>query len=281
MLNSLKLSLGSNIFGGYALFDALEQVSKAGFKFVEIASIDNVCEHITVKEMDAYILKRVKDELERLNLQICSYSGHVDLTQELGIKDFLKKMEFAKDLGADIINTNAGPKERINEFYKNMKVVIKKAEELNMKVCLESHGDIIGSAQDSLEVIKNINHPLIRLNYDTGNVYFYSRGKVKPHEDIINGLDYIECIHLKDIKSSGRKVDYCSIGDGDIKFDKIFEVLKSYDRDIPITIETPIYLHSLNWEPLEQDKIPLKLGIIYESINRSLSYIKNVSGLLK
>ena len=274
MQYKLEISLGTNIFDGYSLFDALIYTSENGLKSVEIASIDGVCEHIKPEDMSDELLAEVKSKLKKLKLKIVAFSGHVDLTVEEGLRRFFKKMEFAKGLGAKIINTNAGPLSRLQQFKDNIKAVIEKAEELNIKVGLESHGDIISSAHDSLGIIKEINHPLIRLNYDTGNVYYHSKKIIDPSEDIIDALDFIEYIHLKDIRVESRKIEYCALGDGSIKLNDIFNILKQYDRIIPMTIEIPIYLFCYGWGPLKKGKTPLEIEKIKEAIQKSVDYIK-------
>ena len=82
-------------------------------------------------------------------LKCLAVAGHVDLTIEEQLQDFLKKIEFTSRIGAKYINTNSGPLERIGTFRDNIKRVISAAEKWNVTVCLESHGDILSTARQS------------------------------------------------------------------------------------------------------------------------------------
>lgn len=90
-------------------------------------------------------------------------------------------------------NTNSGPIERLDVFHKNMSRLIEVAEKWNVIIGLESHGDIVNTAKDSIHIFKRYDHPLVRLNYDTGNTLFYNPGKVK----IESGCCFYCCFRIE------------------------------------------------------------------------------------
>jgi sugar phosphate isomerase/epimerase len=274
MPSKLQPALGSNLFDGYPLCAALQCIADVGFTAVEIASIEGGCMHIGVSEMNPEYAGWVKSVLDRLGLVANAYSGHEDLTTAEGLRNFLKKMEFAKLLGIHIINTNAGPMSRLLEFYKNMNTVISKAEKLELMVCLENHGDIIGTGQEAAAILKRVRHPLIGLNYDTGNVFYHSRGKADPGEDICYTFEYLRHMHLKDIKVEGERITYCALGEGNIRFPWFFKRLADAGIAVPATIETPVFLHSDGWGPLQKGPVPLSRVTIMETIEGSEHFLE-------
>lgn len=266
-------SLGTNLMKGYSLEEALPLIAECGFSYAELASIFNMCEHIDPKDITPEYAAYVKTLLEQSGLECHAVSGHVDLTVDEQFHDFLKKIEFTGRIGAKILNTNSGPPERIDVFYKNMSAVIAQAEKWNVIIGLESHGDIISTARESAHIFKRFHHPLVRLNYDTGNTLFYSNGAVVIEEDIKYGLEYLEHIHLKDIHIEGQRVEYRPIGDGDINFPSVFAVLKELGRPIPCGLEIPVHVKGVLGN-IKPTNVPMAKEDILLAVKRSTDYVE-------
>ena len=105
----------------------------------------------------------------------------------------------------------------------------------NIIVCIEMHGNWFNSGKKAVEILNKINHPHIKINYDTGNVIFFNN--TRPEEDINYALPYLGIIHLKDSSGKFKDWDFPAIGDGNIDFDQIFSALKNYDGPISLEIE--------------------------------------------
>lgn len=267
-----SFSLATNLCKGYSLEDALYIVKKCGFDNVEISSIVNMCEHVTPQEMNAEYAAKVKEMMNNSALSCYAFSGHVDLTEDGQYQDFLKKIEFAAQIGAKIINTNSGPIDKKDIFFKNMVKIIEVAEKWGIIIGLESHGDIVSTAKDSVSIFEHFNHPLVRLNYDTGNTLFYSRGTVRVEEDIKYGLPYLAHLHLKDITIRNGKVEYCAIGKGDIAFPQFFEALKDCKQEIPCGFEIPVHVKG-DLDLLKPVGTPMSETDIFAAAKTSLDYV--------
>lgn len=268
-------SLGTNLFMGYSLENALDFVKEAEFDYAELSSIINMCEHIDPKLITSEYAAEIKGMLDLKGLKCHAVSGHVDLTEEGQLQEFLKKIEFSSRIGAKIINTNSGPVSRLEIFKKNMIKIIAKAEKWNVIIGLESHGDIISTARDSVAIFRYFNHPLVRLNYDTGNTLFYEKGKINIEEDIKHGLEFLVHIHLKDIKISGQNVEYCPIGDGNVNFPAVFSVLKRLKRPIPCGLEIPVHVKGILGD-IRPINTPISKSDALNAIERSVTFINSL-----
>ena len=268
-----SVSLVTNIAKGYTLPQALRIVAGCGFGYVEIASIAGMCEHV----LPGDIVPGYADSLKRLlssnNLSAYAFSGHVDLTEDGGLADFLKKMELAAGLGCKVINTNSGPSGRIGEFRRNLPKIIDCAERLGLIVCLESHGDIIGTAKDAAPLFREINHPLIRLNYDTGNTYYYAKGDVKVEDDILYGLEYLAYVHIKDISIVGHRANYRPLGMGDVDLYKFFSAISQLERPVHCGLEIPVFVAG-TLEGLSPSAAPISESEISDAVGRSMDYMR-------
>lgn len=265
-------SLGTNLHLGYTLEEALMMVKESGIEYAELSSIINMCEHINPKDITPEYAEEIKCLLEKTGVKCYAVSGHLDLTIDEQLEDFLKKIEFTGRIGAKIINTNSGPIERLAVFHVNMRKVIEQAERWNVIIGLESHGDIVNTAKDSMHIFKEYNHPLVRFNYDTGNTLFYCNGNIRVEEDIKYGLEYLSYIHLKDIKIRGNQVEYCPIGDGDVNFEKVFDVLKSLGKPIPCGLEIPTHVKGVLGK-IGPTNVPMAREALLNDVKRSVDYI--------
>jgi len=267
------LSLVSNLFKGYTLSEAMDLTVEAGFTHIEPASILNMCEHFTADELDEEFAAEFIEKLHEKKLSCHAVSGHVDLTDDKQCDDFLKKIEFAGRIGANIINTNSGPVKYKDIFFKKMNKVISEAERWNVIIGLESHGDIISSAKESVYIFKHFNHPLVRFNYDTGNTYFYSNGTIQIEEDIKYGMEYMSYLHLKDIRIRDKKVEYRALGEGDINLEEVLNNLKTNFRNLPCGLEIPVHVKGVLMD-IKPVGTPLPKEEIFIAINISLDFLR-------
>jgi sugar phosphate isomerase/epimerase len=268
-------SLGTNLCMAYSLGEALDIVKEGGFNYAEISSIIHMCEHVEPALMVPEYAALIKNLLDSKGIKCHAVSGHVDPTYDDQCDMLMKKLEFAGRIGAKIVNTNAGSRDRIDDFWKNLKKLIPVAEKWNVIIGFESHGDIVHTAQESVEIFKKINHSLVRLNYDTGNTYFYCNGNIKIEEDIKYGEEFLVHLHLKDITIKDNKVEYVPIGDGDVNFPPIFEWLKTLGRTIPCGLEIPIHVKGILGS-IKPTGVPMPKQDILTAVSKSVSYVKSL-----
>ena len=275
-----SVSLVTNIAKGYSLQQAMRIASECGFGRVEIASIGGMCEHVKPGDITPGFIKSVSDMMEAHKLSAYAFSGHVDLTLDDELEGFLKKMDLAAGIGCALINTNTGPAGRMAEFRRNLPRFIDRAERLGLTVCLESHGDIVGTAKDAAPLFREINHPLIRFNYDTGNTYFYAGGNVTIEDDILYGLEYMAYVHVKDIHidgggsgGGGGGAYYRPLGEGDVNLPKVFEALGQLGRPIHCGLEIPVFVAG-TLAGLSSDAAPISEGEISGAVGQSMAYMR-------
>jgi sugar phosphate isomerase/epimerase len=116
---------------------------------------------------------------------------------------------------------------------------------------------------------------LVRLNYDTGNTYFYCNGRLKIEEDIKYGEEYLAHIHLKDITIKDNKVEYVPIGDGDVNFPPIFEWLKNLGHSIPCGLEIPVHVKGVSGS-IKPTGVPMSKQDILTAVSRSVNYVNSL-----
>ena len=123
----------------------------------------------------------------------------------------------AKHLGIPLLDNSALKKHgEIETMAKTLQKMIPTLEKLKMELHIESSL----SPKEFPELLSKLNHPLIRVTYDTGNSA--SLG-FNPYEEFAAYGDRVGSVHIKDRKKGGGTV---ALGTGDTDFAAVKEELQ-------------------------------------------------------
>lgn len=195
-----------------------------------------------------------------------SFGTYVELLQEQAkaerdIEEYLEFLEWAKNnCGTECMNFQTGqllrPGASYLEFDRNgsslarekdfekvasgLKIIAAKAEELDIKVALETHvGYIHDLPQSCDKLMKMVNSKALGINFDYGNIYSNKNGcGIKESIDIM--ADKIYYAHLKNLKKceNGVRV-HASLEEGHINNCEILENLKAINFNGIVVPEYP------------------------------------------
>jgi sugar phosphate isomerase/epimerase len=280
------IGCSTNCYHGFDLDTALNGIARAGIRYVELTSVDGYTEHVMPERMTGEDTKTLLKKLQTLRLTPMSMSGHSNLASREGVELLKKRIDFAKAIGIDIVNTGPGEVETEagqKEFFNNIAKIAQYAAESAVTVALETHGELMGSGAACAEILRKINSPWVQMNYDTGNVIFY--GGVNPEEDIKAALPHLAHVHLKD-KRGGKKIwDFPPLGMGDVNFQGFFDTLLKARYSGPISIEIEVLGKDTipSWlvsdergEIISDGKKDYGPEIVDKALARSLAYLKTL-----
>ena len=227
-------------YPNYGLEDALRGISKAGFKYVELTSAPAFFTHIdpNPEDMTDQDANNVLALCKKYGLIVHCVAGHTRLMKENAVKNFKKVIDAAKAFGAAHVTTDTGEvndEKDKEKFYSDMQEIADYAQKKGVTVCLEMHGNWLNNGLIGAQIIEKIDHPNIRLNYDTANVMFY--GGVKSEDDLVNALPYLGFLHLKERAGGLKEWKFPAPGEGNLDFEKIFDLIKDYKGPISVEIE--------------------------------------------
>ena len=265
----MLLSFSSNAFKKFSLDNAIREISKIGYKGVEI-----LCDipHAYPPQFSEEQAKKIKNLISDLNIGISNLNaftlyaiGNVyhpswieadNKLREIRVKHTVDCIYLARKLGAKNLSTEpGGPINRqktalessalLKIFTDGLKKVTHIAEENSVKILVEPEPSLlIENSQQFIQLMKIICSDYIKLNFDIGHFYCV---KEDPSETIVKLIDYIEHFHLSDISSN--RVHYHLIpGIGSIDFEKIFDTIKKIGYKGFVTVElypyqnNPIYV---------------------------------------
>lgn len=234
------IAVNSNTYHGYGIYDAIEGIRKAGFKYVELTATKGWTEHVFPHNTFEELVK-IKDSLKKNDLIPFAMSGHCNLMDRERLEDFILNIKLAAFYGCDFILSSIGEahlqdKAEISdkEVAEHIKEIVPYLEEYKLILGLENHGKH-GTGKHLRNIIKHIDSDRVVINYDTANAIFY--GNVDLEEDVECCIDKIGYIHLKDKAGLYNEWNFPAIGKGYIDFNMIIEKLEKAKNNCPLSIE--------------------------------------------
>jgi len=278
---SYVISINTLIFQGYNLQTIMKEISQLGAKYVELAFIKTYLPDLKEEDFSEGNAQRIRGMLADFGLSTLALSAHMDMGTEDAVDSFKKRMTFAKEIGARIIITNASTRSQETTFFENMKKLAVFAQSLQLVIGLENPGDgsdhIVDYAKTGALTVRRIGSDFVRLNYDIGNPFIYSKGTLKPEDDFEEAIPWSVHFHLKDIREEETGYFYSEIGKGVIDYKTILQALSEKAPSIPLGIEIPLCLKRgrdfLPWI----DFTSVDLVEIRKILRGSLDFLRNVS----
>lgn len=233
----------------------LEWAAKMGYKYVE-PMLHNGRElmseagyyHSVSMEEEPY---DIKDLLDKYGLKASGVSAHCPLIRpEVSVMYLQRAIRFAAIIGAPVVNTDESYRPSwvtLEEAWPLMtytlKAVLRVAERYNVAIGIEPHNEISRTTSGLLRIAGLVDHPLLRINYDTGNAYLAG-------EDIYDALEQIGPrlvhLHAKDIsvehsdaergKVTGTPVG-CACGDGVVDWARVVSLCRKHGFEGVFSVE--------------------------------------------
>jgi sugar phosphate isomerase/epimerase len=138
----------------------------------------------------------------------------------------------------------------------------------------EGTDQIITSGQTGAEVVRKIDSDYVKLNYDFGNAFTYSKGAVDPAIDYKKALPFACYLHLKDINKINGGWDFAQIGQGIVNYDIILQELAAEKKMLPMSIEH-LFIYSATQDLVVQRNAQApELSQISKSLKASYDYVQ-------
>lgn len=248
---------------------ALQGLSEVGFTEIELLAASEWTPHYDPSCASAQDRAQLMVLLERYRLRVASLSGHSNLTTDDGVRKFRDRLEFAASMEIPIVNTGAGElssEERRRYFQRNIRDIAAWASDMGLIVALEPHGSWAPSGRVLAQLVREVDAPSVRINYDTANVIYYSGER--PEEDLVPVVDLIAHVHLKD--KIGGKMDwnFPALGKGEIDFLRILTILEHGGYQGPLSIEIELTPET------ERDA-----SLIDQALRDSIAYLRSLHRL--
>lgn len=166
---------------------------------------------------------------------------------------FIENLYYAKYIGADVVGLETGfvgdridteqneSEEAYRHLLKNMRVLCKKAENLNVNIAIEGvHCFVINTPRKMKRLLDDLNSNNVKVIFDPVNYlnYYNYQNQTEIFKDFFELLlEKMAVIHLKDFKVENNNISYEYPCRGMLDKKYIFEMIKKYKPDIPVILE--------------------------------------------
>jgi len=143
-------------------------------------------------------------------------------------------------------------------------------------VALENHGDLLDTGQQIIDFIRVINSPAVRVNYDTGNAWYYSKGTVNPVAEMNELSPVIAHVHLKSPEVNDGLLRWVALGEGMLNIEAAADVLKRRLPGVPVSYELSPRQRARAFEPRWRTPEVPPLDQLRATIGASLTVLGRV-----
>ena len=267
------VSISTVLFDGHPMERAFDLIAAAGAAHVEPAFIRG---YVDFSELDlspalgVALRRRAGDA----GLAVHAISAHLDLSGDDAGAGLARRIAFAEACGAHILITNAGPAARRDRIEATIEEALPLCERAGIVLALENpghgSGDLLGTGADGLRLVRGIGSPHLRLNHDVANVATYTRGEVRPAEDLAAALDAVAHVHLKDVAEEDGSWRFCPFGEGIVD---AAAVMAALPRDLPVGLELPLRLSRPSRSAPIRASEPIPVERLAAALERSLDVL--------
>jgi sugar phosphate isomerase/epimerase len=242
----------------YAPFTALayEHLAQLGIRFVEIPVPPPA-------EMET-----TRAALQRYGLSASSMHGACDVTRPDIAQQVADQMPIFDAFGTRTMfaSVKAG-QTPLETAYERLRAAGEAARQHSVTIVLETHPDLVTNADVALATMGAVDHPNVRINYDTANIYFYNRD-VDGVQELRRVASYVAAVHLKDTDGGYRHWHFPALGRGIVRFADVFKVLDETGFSGPCTVEI---------EGFEGEQPSGRL--VFDRIAESVGYLRGLGRL--
>jgi L-ribulose-5-phosphate 3-epimerase len=177
------------------------------------------------------------DRLHQHELTVQVMRGSADLSTESSVDELAVQLATCRRMGAGFMFLSPKHGDAPREVaWERLHTVGAAAAAQNVVVTLETHPDLGTNGDVHLETMKAIDHPNIRVNFDTGNITFYNRG-ASAVDELRKIIDYVATVEFKDHNGEFETWVFPPLGKGIVDLPGVINVLKEHQYQGPVTLE--------------------------------------------
>lgn len=241
------ISCFPNTYGRFGPQAAIQLLPEVGIHWLELP-IKNQGQPSFFKEepllteaATAADLAHVSDLLQAAGMRVssCNISSGNPL-DPAAVARLLKKLPMVQHFGATRVVAGGGELTDPADWpqlVRHLRQIGDVADGMGITYCCETHPGTCRNAASMLELMERVDHPRIRINFDTGNIFYYNQSPdlLSEFQQIAS---FIEHVHLKDTPGGYEEWNFSQLGAGGaVDFVAIREALEQIDFNGPCSLE--------------------------------------------
>ncbi len=215
--------------------------------------------------------ENIQEECSRLqdhDLSVFSLEANFPIFQDDCLEYMRKDIESAHALGAQQLFVATGPKDLdLETCYQRFHAAGDLVADAGLRIVLETHAPFVASAEAALTTMRKVDHPQVRINWDTANIHYFNHD-IDGVEELKQVIDFVASVHVKDSHREFKKWNFPTLGMGTVRFPEIFSVLADANFTGPLIME----IEGIEGEDLDR-------AAIHQRMHESTDYLKQQVGL--
>jgi sugar phosphate isomerase/epimerase len=195
------------------------------------------CTNVEVPVFEPAELPKIRAKLAENGLTATSVIAKTDVAQDNAVEVMKPQLDACASLGSTFcfLSVKAGDADRA-KVWERLRGIGDEAAARGITVVLETHPDLLMNGDLARETMQAVNHPNVRVNFDTANIYFYNQGTTAVAE-LQKVIEYVGAVHLKDTPGGYQEWTFPALGTGVVDFPEIFRLLNARGFYGPFTME--------------------------------------------
>ena len=237
----------TNSYGRFGAQGAIENVRAAGLEYIELpirtAGVASMFKDqpLVTTESTLDDLKQVDRLLQEHDVQVSSCNITSGNPLEPKVLDVTKrKLELAKHFGVNVVVGSAGEADEPDDLeilYEHLREIGDAAAKLDIVYCFETHPGICQNHGAMLETMQELEHPNLKLNFDTGNIFYYNH-YIECEIALAKVCHEVRHLHLKDSMGGYEEWYFPALGHGGaVDFVRTLELMRTCGFNGPYSLE--------------------------------------------
>jgi sugar phosphate isomerase/epimerase len=193
--------------------------------------------HVFLSIPPAAQAEAVKKKLADAKLTSLVMRGETDWTKPTAAIQLGAQLAIAQRLGAKYVFLSVKhPGVEKPVVYQRLREAGEVAKKYGLILVLETHPDLGTNADEHVATMKAVNHPNVRVNFDTGNITYYNTGRDAVSE-LKKVLPYLATVEIKDHNGQLTTWNFPPLGRGKVDIPGVLQVLAAHGYKGPVTLE--------------------------------------------
>lgn len=193
--------------------------------------------HVFIHVPPAEQAETIQKQLARHGLKPVVMRGDADLSTETGLGRLAEQLRTCQKMEVKYLFLSVKRREATEQvIYERLRQAGEIAKQHGVIITLETHPEFGTNGDVQLKTMRRVNHPNVRINFDTGNIHYYNRGTDAPTE-LRKIIDYVATVEVKDHNGEFESWHFPALGRGKVNLAEVLRILREHGYAGPVTME--------------------------------------------
>lgn len=165
------------------------------------------------------------------------FRGSADLASETFAEELAPQLAICERMGVRYMFLSAKRGELSAETaYDRLRAAGDIARRHGVVIALETHPDLGTNGDLQVETMRGVNHPNVRVNFDTANITYYNTG-TNAVAELEKSIEYVRTVEFKDHAGGFETWDFPVLGQGIVDVPALVALLREHGYAGPVTLE--------------------------------------------